>query len=374
MKLKKFKWYKNLLICLLFLMIISIITIHSAQTYLSANLGNLALKQFFWYGIGLIIILIIIKIGNEKIYQSAWILYFIGNFLLLLLLFIAPPINNSKCWFIIPGIGSFQPSEFMKIFLMIIVSVIVAKESNKKKTIREEFFLIGKVFLLFLLPSMLTFLEPDTGVVIIYFIICLAILFVSGIRKGWFILAFGILGISIGAFLYLYFCQQKLFVDLLGTDLFYRIDRLLDWKNGTGMQLENSLTAIGSAGLWGHGYNHTPIYFPESGTDFIFAVYASNFGLIGSLVLIGLQLYFDYCLLKLARSIKNNTDKFMLIGISSMLIFQQFQNIAMTLGLVPITGITLPFISYGGSSLLSYMILLGIVFNIYNDNKKSVNF
>lgn len=374
MKLKKFKWYKNLLICLLFLMIISIITIHSAQTYLSANLGNLALKQFFWYGIGSMIILIIIKIGNEKIYQSAWILYFIGNFLLLLLLFIAPPINNSKCWFIIPGIGSFQPSEFMKIFLMIIVSVIVAKESNKKKTIREEFFLIGKVFLLFLLPSMLTFLEPDTGVVIIYFIICLAILFVSGIRKGWFILAFGILGISIGAFLYLYFCQQKLFVDLLGTDLFYRIDRLLDWKNGTGMQLENSLTAIGSAGLWGHGYNHTPIYFPESGTDFIFAVYASNFGLIGSLVLISLLLYFDYCLLKLARNIKNNTDKFMLIGISSMLIFQQFQNIAMTLGLVPITGITLPFISYGGSSLLSYMILLGIVFNIYNDNKKSVNF
>ena len=374
MKLKKFKWYKNLLICLLFLMIISIITIHSAQTYLSANLGNLALKQFFWYGIGLMIILIIIKIGNEKIYQSAWILYFIGNFLLLLLLFIAPPINNSKCWFIIPGIGSFQPSEFMKIFLMIIVSVIVAKESNKKKTIREEFFLIGKVFLLFLLPSMLTFLEPDTGVVIIYFIICLAILFVSGIRKGWFILAFGILGISIGAFLYLYFCQQKVFVDLLGTDLFYRIDRLLDWKNGTGMQLENSLTAIGSAGLWGHGYNHTPIYFPESGTDFIFAVYASNFGLIGSLVLISLLLYFDYCLLKLARNIKNNTDKFMLIGISSMLIFQQFQNIAMTLGLVPITGITLPFISYGGSSLLSYMILLGIVFNIYNDNKKSVNF
>ena len=374
MKLKKFKWYKNLLICLLFLMIISIITIHSAQTYLSANLGNLALKQFFWYGIGLIIILIIIKIGNEKIYQSAWILYFIGNFLLLLLLFIAPPINNSKCWFIIPGIGSFQPSEFMKIFLMIIVSVIVAKESNKKKTTREEFFLIGKVFLLFFLPSMLTFLEPDTGVVIIYFIICLAILFVSGIRKGWFILAFGILGISIGTFLYLYFCQQKLFVDLLGTDLFYRIDRLLDWKNGTGMQLENSLTAIGSAGLLGHGYNHTPIYFPESGTDFIFAVYASNFGLIGSLGLIGLLLYFDYCLLKLARNIKNNTDKFMLIGISSMLIFQQFQNIAMTLGLVPITGITLPFVSYGGSSLLSYMILLGIVFNIYNDNKKSVNF
>ena len=374
MKLKKFKWYKNLLICLLFLMIISIITIHSAQTYLSANLGNLALKQFFWYGIGLIIILIIIKIGNEKIYQSAWILYFIGNFLLLLLLFIAPPINNSKCWFIIPGIGSFQPSEFMKIFLMIIVSVIVAKESNKKKTTREEFFLIGKVFLLFFLPSMLTFLEPDTGVVIIYFIICLTILFVSGIRKGWFILAFGILGISIGTFLYLYFCQQKLFVDLLGTDLFYRIDRLLDWKNGTGMQLENSLTAIGSAGLLGHGYNHTPIYFPESGTDFIFAVYASNFGLIGSLGLIGLLLYFDYCLLKLARNIKNNTDKFMLIGISSMLIFQQFQNIAMTLGLVPITGITLPFISYGGSSLLSYMILLGIVFNIYNDNKKSVNF
>ncbi len=374
MKRKKFKWYKNLLICLFFLMIISIITIHSAQTYLSPELGNLALKQFFWYIIGFILTLIIIKIGNERIYKYAWVLYFIGNFLLLLLLFIAPPINNSKCWFIIPGIGSFQPSEFMKIFLMIIISVITAKECAKKKTAKEEFIFISKIFLLFLLPSLLTFLEPDTGVVIIYFLISITILFASGIRKYWFIIAFSILLLFIGIFFYLYFFQQKIFVDLLGTDLFYRIDRLLDWKNGTGMQLENSLTAIGSAGIWGHGYNQTPIYFPESGTDFIFAVYASNFGLVGSLLLLLLLFYFDYCFIRLARNVKNKTDKFMLIGISSMLIFQQFQNIAMTLGLVPITGITLPFISYGGSSLLSYMILLGIVFNIYNDNKKSINF
>ena len=139
------------------------------------------------------------------------------------------------------------------------------------------------------------------------------------------------------------------------------------------MQLENSLTAIGSSKILGHGFNQTPIYFPESGTDFIFAVYASNFGLIGSILLIILITYFDLTLIEIAKKTKNNTDKFVVIGITSMLIFGQFQNIGMTLGLLPITGITLPFISYGGSSLLSYMLVLGIIFSIDNETHKTIN-
>ena len=99
-------------------------------------------------------------------------------------------------------------------------------------------------------------------------------------------------------------------MDIFGTDLFYRIDRILDWKNGTGMQLENSLTAIGSSGIFGHGFNQTPIYFPESGTDFIFAVYASNFGLIGSTLFILLIVYFDLTLLKIAKEAKKIWDRY----------------------------------------------------------------
>ena len=375
MKLEKVTWNINLIICLFLFMIISVITIYSAQTYLSPSLGNLSLKQLIWYLIGIIIILITVRIGHENIYKHSKFLYLIGNVLLLLLLFFATPINNSKCWFIIPGIGSFQPSEFMKIFLIVIVGVTVSRslEDKKSLSLKDELILILKVIILFLIPSILTFLEPDTGVVMIYFIICISILFLSTIRKLWFIISLGILILLLGGFLYLYFCNQNTFVDIFGTDLFYRIDRLLDWKNGTGMQLENSLTAIGSSGILGHGFNKTPIYFPESGTDFIFAVYSSNFGLLGSIILVFLIIYFDLTLIKIAKKAKNNTDKFVVIGITCMLIFGQFQNIGMTLGIVPITGITLPFISYGGSSLLSYMLVLGILFSIDSNSHKTIN-
>ena len=375
MKLNKIKWNLHLIICTLLFMIISIITIYSSQTYLPKYLGNLSMKQLFWYLVGFLVIITTVKLSHKALYKYSKYLYITGNILLLLLLFFATPINNSKCWFIIPSIGSFQPSEFMKIFLILSVSTSISNylEKTKKLSFKNEVVIISKVIGLFLIPGILTFLEPDTGVVLIYFIICVSILFVSTIRKRWFIISFSIISIILSIFLYLYFWKQSIFVDIFGTDLFYRIDRLLDWKNGTGMQLEKSLTAIGSAGILGHGFNKTPIYFPESGTDFIFAVYASNFGLLGCLLLMGIILYFDIALIRIALNAKNNTDKFTVIGIISMLVFSQFQNIGMTLGLVPITGITLPFISYGGSSLLSYMLVLGILFSIDSESKKTIN-
>lgn len=372
MKKKKYFLNYRLIFCLGIFMIISFMTIYSALDYLSPSLGKLHIKQLVWYLIGFGLIFFITKIGNERIKKYIWLYYFIGNALLLLLLFIGTPINNSKCWFIIPGIGSFQPSEFMKIALILVVAKIVSQDISKKNklTLKDDLFLILKVFFVFLLPTALTFLEPDTGVILLYFIICISILFTSPIRKRWFLISGGIILGALGLFLYLYFQEQKTFVDIFGTNIFYRIDRLLDWKNGTGMQLENSLTAIGSSGLNGHGFHNTPLYFPEAGTDFIFSVYASNFGLLGSLFLLVILFIFDFTLFRIAKNTKNLTDYWIVIGTTFMLIYQQFQNISMTLGILPITGITLPFISYGGSSLLSYMIIIGIIFNIYNDSKR----
>ena len=128
----------------------------------------------------------------------------------------------------------------------------------------------------------------------------------------------------------IYFFEQDLFIDLFGTDLFYRFDRIFSWRDGTGLQLENALAAIGSAGFFGHGFNQTPIYFPESSTDFIFAVYASNFGLLGVLVLLGIIIYFDTQIVLLAKRKLVDTDKYILAGILGMLLFQQIQNIGMT--------------------------------------------
>ena len=356
----------KILISLFLMAIISIITIYSALTYTSKSLGNLALKQSIWYGIGSILVLVMLRVKNSFLYRNSLFLYIFGNVLLILLLLFGTPINNSKCWFTIPGVGSIQPSEFMKIFVMLILARMIHdfRSTYKKPTVLQEFIFILKSLVIVLIPSILTFLQPDTGAVIIYLVIYFVMMFASGIRIRWFVLAFLVIGGILGGILGNYFFKEELFIDLFGTSIFYRLDRLFDWKNGSGLQLENALASIGSAGLFGHGFNKTPLYFPESSTDFIFAVFASNFGLVGVLALLGIIIYFDLNVIRLAKRKIDDTDKYILAGIVGMLLFQQIQNIGMTVGLLPITGITLPFISYGGSSLLSYMLLVGILLNI----------
>jgi rod shape determining protein RodA len=308
-------------------------------------------------------------VGNNFFIKNSFYLYILGNIFLILLLIFARPINDSKCWFEIKGIGTIQPSEFMKIILILYLSKVIDdfKKKYPNPTIREEFIFLLKIIFIVAIPSILTFLEPDTGVVLIYLLITLIMLFISGVRLRWFIILILLCSLSIGGLLFLYFESKDLFIKFFGTSFFLRIDRILDWQNKSGFQLEHSLFSIGSAGLFGYGIKNTPLYFPEAHTDFIFAVYASNFGLIGSLFLICLLLYFDLRLIKTALKTNNNIYKYITAGIVGMLIYQQFQNIGMTFGIMPITGITLPLISYGGSSLLSYMFMIGIIFNISNE-------
>ena len=368
---KKIRLDLTIIIPVILFFIISITSIYSAMTYLPSDNGNLVLKQIMWYLIGVVVIIILLKVKNRYLYRNAWFFYIICNILLLSLLLFAPEINNSKCWFVIPYIGSFQPSEFMKISIMLVLSVMISnfRETKNNPSVKEEAFFIFKTLIVVLIPSLLTFLEPDTGSVIIYLVIYIFMMFTSGIRIRWFLII-GIIAVGlVGSVILCYYFNEDLFVSIFGTDLYYRFDRILDWQSGSGLQLENALAAIGSAGVFGHGFNNTPIYFPESGTDFIFAVFASNFGLFGALILIAIIVFFDTRLINMATKKIAPRDKFVLAGIIGMLLFQQVQNIGMTLGLLPITGITLPFISYGGSSLLSYMILLGIILNISNEKE-----
>ena len=362
----KYKINYKILIPVILLSIISIITIYSSLTYTSPSLGNLAFKQAIWYGVGWILVIILIRLGNDYLYRHTWFLYIIGNILLLLLLFFGTPINNSRCWFMIPGIGSFQPSEFMKIFIMLALATMIHnfRSDYKNPDCRDEFIFILKTLGIVLIPSILTFLQPDTGAVLIYFVIYFSMMFISGIRLRWFIILFLFIASIGGLFLYLYFYKENIFIKLFGTGFYYRLERVFNWQEGSGLQLENSLASIGSAGLFGHGFNKTPIYFPESSTDFIFAVFASNFGLVGVIILIGIIIFFDVNVLFLKDKKIEDTNKYIISGILGMLVFQQIQNIGMTLGIFPITGITLPFVSYGGSSLLSYMLLIGILINI----------
>ena len=366
----------RILLPVFFMALISIVTIYSALTYTSKSLGNLALKQTIWYLIGSVLVMVVLKLKNNYFYNYARILYILGNISLVLLLFFGTPINNSRCWFSIPGVGSIQPSEFMKIFIMLQLSVMIHDFRSKYKnpTLKEEFIFILKTFFIVLVPSLLTFMQPDTGAVIIYFVIYLVMMFISGIRIRWFLIGFCCLVVLLGSLLGIYFFKKELFIKIFGTSIFYRLDRLFDWRSGSGLQLENALAAIGSAGLFGHGFNKTPIYFPESSTDFIFAVFASNFGFIGVVILLGLIIYFYFNIIQLGKRKLNDNDKYILGGIVGMLLFQQIQNIGMTVGLLPITGITLPFISYGGSSLLSYMLIVGFLLNISSEKEKKYKY
>ena len=199
--------------------------------------------------------------GNKFLYYYAWWFYILGVLSLILVLFFGITRNNATCWFQIPYIGTIQPSEFMKIFLIIILARLIHDYNEKysEPTIRDEFLFLVKTFILVLIPSILTFIEPDTGAVIIYLVITLVMLFIGGIRKRWFIFMFLIIGIILGIGGLIYIYNQDLFIDLFGTSMFYRIDRLTTWSSSSGMQLTNSLIAIGSAGIFGHGLNNTPI-------------------------------------------------------------------------------------------------------------------
>ena len=372
----KIKLNYKILIPIILLSIISIITIYSSLTYTSPSLGNLALKQAIWYGVGWILVILLIKLGNDYLYRHTWFLYIVGNILLLLLLFFGTPINNSRCWFMIPGLGSFQPSEFMKIFIMLVLATMIHDFRNdyKNPDCKDEFIFILKTLGILIIPSILTFLEPDTGAVLIYFVIYFSMMFISGIRLRWFILLLLVIVGAVGLILYLYYCKENLFIKLFGTSFYYRLERLFNWQEGSGLQLENSMAAIGSSGLFGYGFNKTPIYFPESSTDFIFAVFASNFGLVGVIILIGIIIFFDVNVYLLKDKKIEDTNKYIIAGILGMLVFQQIQNIGMTIGILPITGITLPFISYGGSSLLSYMLLIGIILNISSRKNRTYKY
>ena len=374
-KESKFRVEKNILIPIILFAIISIITIYCTRDLISSDLQNLYLKQLLWYFIGFGVAYLLMTVGNKFLYNNAYIFYIVGVILLVLVLFFGKEINNARCWFVIPFLGSFQPSEFMKIFLIIILSRMIKDFNNDKRLgdILDEFKFLLKVLIVVGIPSVLTFIEPDTGAVLIYLVITIVMLFVGGFRARWFIITILTLLIIGTIFLGIYFLNQDLFIQIFGTSFFYRMDRILNWSNSSGMQLTNGVTAIGSAGFFGHGFNNTPIYFPEMQTDFIFAVFASNFGFLGALILISIIVYFDVSIIGLANKSYDTSDKLTIAGILSILLFQQIWNICMTIGLLPIMGITLPFISYGGSSLLSYMILIGMLFNISNESLRFKN-
>ncbi len=362
----------NIIISLLIFFVFSILSIYTTISFLKPSLENLYLKQLIFYILGFLITIFITYKGFDLLKKYHFLIFIGLNILLLFLLIFGYPVNGSKCWLFIGPI-SFQPSELMKISLIISSAMIIRNFKKEDWNMKREFKLILKLFILTLIPSILTFLEPDTGVVIIYFLIFLTMLILTDLSKKWYLIASLILVFLGSSLALLYFLKRDLFMSLIGVSLFYRLDRILNWKNASGFQLKNSLIAISSSGLTGFGFNKNIIYFPEPQTDFIFTTIVANFGFLGAIFLIFTILVFDTSILRLSLKKINLEDKYITLGIFVMLFYGQIQNIGMTLGLLPITGIPLPFISYGGTSLLSYLFIVGVILNINKSRFKYRN-
>lgn len=366
----KTKNYNILIItCFLFMISIGILSIYSASVLIGTSYSNLYIKQITSIITGIIIMIFLIIIGNEKILKYSKVAYITSIFLLTITLFIGKEINGSKCWLTLGGI-TFQPSEFMKISLILLLSEIIEKYHFKyKRNTKEELKLIITTLIITLIPSFLVFIEPDTGSVIMYILIWLTLLFISPLRNRWIIILITFITLLFSSFILTYIFYPDVLIKIFSSSIFYRIDRILNWQISEGMQLENSLIAIGTGGFKGTGLTNTPIYIPEAYSDFIFSIYANNFGLIGVATLISIIIIFNLISINKIINTSKTVEKYLITGVIITLIFSQIQNIGMTLGLLPIMGIPLPYISYGGSSIITYTIFIAFIIN--TNRKKS---
>jgi rod shape determining protein RodA len=364
------------LIFLLFLFfIVSVIAISSAQTSGQYAGYNFVLRQAFWYVVGFILIGFALLFDPDQYRRLAWYAYGFGLFLLGLLIIapssIAPVRNGAKSWFELPGVGSIQPSEFMKTFLILAIARVISShhENNPKKTLKTDFFLLMKIGVVALVPLGLIMQQPDLGTSLVIIAIVSGLILVSGISWKVIVPIFTSVAAIGASILALVIWAPQILEKYLNVQP-YQFGRIYSWldpynyQKQEGYHLVNSLKAIGSGQVFGKGYQDKQVYIPENHTDFIFSVIGEEFGFLGASIVISLFFLLIYHLTKTALDIKEPFSAYVCAGVISMITFHVFQNIGMTIQLLPITGIPLPFISYGGSALMGNMLALGLVFSM----------
>lgn len=372
---------------LLSLTAISLLAIYGAAPLLVSYLDgtDILIKQVIWVAISIISLVILIQIGVDRLFTAIDVAYWILIGLLILLIldryinlpFIAP-VNGTRAWIQLPGLGTIQPSEFMKAVLIIKASVVISEhiDQNRVSNIESDIYLFFKILKFAALPLLLIVMQPDTGIPIIIVMGLITMLALSGIQKFWIITGASIVFVIVVTFFILFYFNQDLLVNIVGSS--YRLNRFYGWLqteqyiSSAGLQLYQSLLAVGSAGWLGHGLGSVVITLIEPQNDFIFAVIGQDFGFIGASIVLFLQLALDLTIIRIIIGNEYYREKIMAIGLVGMLLFQQIQNMGMIIGLFPITGITLPFISAGGSSLLSFVPMIAIIFHMSHLNRSKI--
>lgn len=333
--------------------------VHSAGSYWGtvhyANSAPFIVKQGIYMIISITIALIIMKsplTSNEKTWTVIYILA-----ILALIAVLIPGIgafrNGSRSWIVL-GPLSLQPAEFMKVALIgKLASMLAVKKMSQKIFNLKHLGLI-------LLPSALIMGQPDLGSTVILIVSAFIILFIAGYSYRFFVVI-GVAGVS--AFIALVAAAP------------YRLDRIKSyidpWNDplGTGFQGIQSLFAIAPGGLFGHGYGNSRqkyLYLPEPQNDFIFSIIAEEIGFIGSAFVLLLFVTFLISTFGIAIRLKDRFSFLVVTGMGAMILFQTFLNVGVVSGLLPVTGVTLPFISYGGSSLMTTWMAVGVILHFMN--------
>ena len=349
-----------LLLTIILISIFGIIMIYSASYVWAEYKFNDPFKyikhQLIFFIIGIFLMIFISKIDYKKYYQKSNLILLLS--IILLILVIIPGIgtirNGSRSWF---GIGSFgiQPSEAAKLALIIFTSKYLSNNEKDIKNIKKG---VLPIIIITLLIFLLIMLQPDFGTGVIIVLSIIGLLFVSGVNMNFFI-KIGLVGV----------------VGVIGLILVapYRLERILSFLNpwqdplGSGFQIIQSLYAIGPGGLFGFGFLNSRqkhFYLPEPQTDFIFSIISEEFGFMGILIVTSLFLIIIVRGLKIVRKTNNLFAKYLVFGIIFQISIQTVLNLMVVVGLIPVTGVTLPFLSYGGSSLLITLISMGIVLNV----------
>ena len=358
------KMDKYLFFSVIILSLFGILMIYSSSSiwanYKFSDSFHYLKYQSVFFVVGIVLMIIVSKIDYSFYYKYANTFLLISFILLILVLIpgIGSIRNGSRSWF---GIGSLgiQPSEACKISLIVFTSKYLSLSDSY---INSFFKGISPILLVTLLFFGLIMLQPDLGTGFIIVLSVISILFIAGVNIKYFI-GGGLIGV--------------LGIIILIVIAPYRINRIISflnpWKDplGTGFQIIQSLYAIGPGGLLGLGFLNSiqkHFYLPEPQTDFIFSIICEEFGVVGALFVILLFFVILYRGIKISLKTKDSFSKYLSFGILFQIVFQAVLNLMVVVGLIPVTGVTLPFLSYGGSSLLISMLSIGIILNISRYN------
>ena len=361
------------------LLVIGVVAIYIAVSHdYPQNIWPILGQQLAWIVLGIIISFVVMFFNTKFLWQATPYLYALGLVLMVLpLIFYNPNLvaaTGAKNWVSIGGVTLFQPSEFMKIsYILILARVVVQftqKHKEKERTIALDFHLILWLIVFTLPVLVLLALQSDLGTALVFVAIFAGLVLLSGVSWKIIIPIFATVVSGIAGFLAIFITKDgRAFMHQIGMPT-YQINRILAWLNPfdyaqtTTYQQAQGQIAIGSGGLFGQGFNVSNLLIPVRESDMIFTVIAEDFGFIGSVLVITLYLLLIYRMLKITLKSNNQFYTYISTGFIMMLLFHIFENIGAVTGLLPLTGIPLPFISQGGSAIISNLIGVGLLLSM----------